>query len=219
MKLSYLSQVSNNKARYTGYAIVLAGALLMFSPFYFMFVFATHTSSEIFSMPPPFWFGSAFLDNMASLMRHIPFWRNLGWSVYVALASTALTLLFCSMGGYAFAMFEFRFKAPLFALVEEARTQGTVSGRYAAIGREIPSSRGRSSAKPVHASGARSAHRARALDHRHICGRGRHQVNRANINFLSRGPRHELPPLHGVPIGVKDQMNDIMARYKAAKVA
>ena len=48
-------KLSNNKARYTGYAIVLAGALLMFSPFYFMFVFATHTSSEIFSMPPPLW--------------------------------------------------------------------------------------------------------------------------------------------------------------------
>jgi multiple sugar transport system permease protein len=31
--------------------------------------------------------------------------------------STALTLLFCSMGGYAFACFEFRFKQPLFAFV------------------------------------------------------------------------------------------------------
>jgi multiple sugar transport system permease protein len=31
--------------------------------------------------------------------------------------STALTLLFCSMGGYAFACFEFRFKNALFAFV------------------------------------------------------------------------------------------------------
>ena len=30
---------------------------------------------------------------------------------------TACTLLFCSMGGYAFAMYEFRFKQPLFAIV------------------------------------------------------------------------------------------------------
>jgi multiple sugar transport system permease protein len=35
----------------------------------------------------------------------------------VALASTALTLLFCSMGGYAFARLEFRGREPLFALV------------------------------------------------------------------------------------------------------
>ena len=51
------------------------------------------------------------------LTSRLPFWRNLGWSFYVALASTALTLLFCSMGGYAFALFDFRFKNLLFGLV------------------------------------------------------------------------------------------------------
>ncbi|WP_296653431.1 carbohydrate ABC transporter permease [Paraburkholderia sp.] len=107
---------SRNRARYIGYAIVLTGAVLMFSPFYFMFVFATHSSSEIFSMPPPLWFGSAFLDNMASLMRHIPFWRNLGWSFYTSVMQTLLTLLVTSMAGYAFAMYEFRFKKTLFAV-------------------------------------------------------------------------------------------------------
>ena len=107
---------SSNRARYLGYAIVSAGAVLMFSPFYFMFVFATHGSSEIFSMPPPLWFGHAFLDNMASLMRRIPFWRNLGWSFYTSLLQTLLTLLVTSMAGYAFAMYEFRFKKTLFAV-------------------------------------------------------------------------------------------------------
>ncbi|RQH06536.1 carbohydrate ABC transporter permease [Paraburkholderia dinghuensis] len=107
---------SRNRARYVGYAIVSAGAVLMFSPFYFMFVFATHSSSEIFSMPPPLWFGNAFLDNMASLMRHIPFWRNLGWSLYTSVLQTLLTLLVTSMAGYAFAMYEFRFKKTLFAV-------------------------------------------------------------------------------------------------------
>jgi multiple sugar transport system permease protein len=107
---------SRNRARYIGYAIVSAGAVLMFSPFYFMFVFATHSSSEIFSMPPPLWFGNAFLDNMASLMRHIPFWRNLGWSFYTSVLQTLLTLLVTSMAGYAFAMYEFRFKKTLFAV-------------------------------------------------------------------------------------------------------
>jgi multiple sugar transport system permease protein len=107
---------SRNRARYVGYAIVMAGAVLMFSPFYFMFVFATHSSSEIFSMPPPLWFGNAFLDNMASLMHHIPFWRNLGWSFYTSVLQTLLTLLVTSMAGYAFAMYEFRFKKTLFAI-------------------------------------------------------------------------------------------------------
>jgi multiple sugar transport system permease protein len=93
------------------------GAVMMLAPFYFMFVFATHTRSEIFSMPPPLWFGEAFLQNLDILRAKIPLWRNLGWSVYVGLMSTALTLLFCAMGGYAFAVYEFRFKRALFGIV------------------------------------------------------------------------------------------------------
>jgi len=104
-------------APWAAYLLVGAGALLMLAPFWFMFVFATQSREEIFSLPPPLWFGDDFLANLKILTERIPFWRNLGWSVYVALASTALTLLFCSMGGYAFACFEFRHKRALFALV------------------------------------------------------------------------------------------------------
>lgn len=104
-------------SRWTAYAIVGAGALVMLAPFWFMFVFATHSRTEIMSLPPPLWFGDSLLDNLRLLGERIPFWRSLGWSLYVAVCSTALTLLFCSMGGYAFAMFEFRFKQTLFALV------------------------------------------------------------------------------------------------------
>lgn len=104
-------------APWAAYLLVGVGALIMLAPFYFMFVFATHSRSEIFSLPPPIWFGSNFLENFAVLTEKIAFWRSMGWSLYVALAATALTLLFCSMGGYAFAMFEFRFKKALFTLV------------------------------------------------------------------------------------------------------
>ncbi|WP_374436657.1 carbohydrate ABC transporter permease [Inhella sp.] len=97
--------------------LVALGAVLMAAPFYVMFVFATQSRAEIFAVPPPLWFGDDLANNFRILTERIPFWRNLGWSLYVALASTALTLLFCSMAGYAFAMFEFRFKRPLFALV------------------------------------------------------------------------------------------------------
>jgi multiple sugar transport system permease protein len=99
------------------YLLVGLGALIMLTPFYFMFVFATHSRTEIFNLPPPLFFGDNFIVNLQILTEKIPFWRSLGWSLYVALASTALTLLFCSMGGYAFAMFEFRLKHPLFLLV------------------------------------------------------------------------------------------------------
>ena len=104
-------------APWAAYVVVGIGALIMLAPFYFMFVFATHSRTEIFSLPPPLFFGDDFFNNLKILTERMPFWRNLGWSLYVALASTFLTLLFCSLGGYAFALFEFKFKNALFGLL------------------------------------------------------------------------------------------------------
>lgn len=108
---------SEQLAPWAAYVLVGIGALIMLAPFYFMFVFATHSRTEIFSLPPPMFFGDSFFDNLKILTDRMPFWRNLGWSLYVAMASTVLTLLFCSMGGYAFALFNFRYKKALFGLV------------------------------------------------------------------------------------------------------
>jgi len=104
-------------SRWIAYAFVAVGALLMLAPFWFMFVFATHSRGEIFNLPPPVWFGDDLAANFKILTERLPFWSNLGWSLYVASMATVLTLLFCSMAGYAFALMEFRFKKPLFALV------------------------------------------------------------------------------------------------------
>lgn len=100
-----------------GLAFLIAGGAVMLAPFYFMFVFSTHERSDIFQLPPPLWFGDYFIENIGILMTKIPFWMNLGWSIYVGFAATALTLLFCSMAGFAFAVYEFRFKQTLFAIV------------------------------------------------------------------------------------------------------
>jgi multiple sugar transport system permease protein len=85
-------------------ALVLAGLALTLAPFYFMFVFASHSRTEIFDLPPPLLFGSEISENLAILTGRIPFWKNLGWSLYVGMASTVLTLLFCSMAGFALVM-------------------------------------------------------------------------------------------------------------------
>ena len=100
------------------YAIVGIGALMMLGPFWFMFVFATHTNREILSLPPPLWFGDAFLDNLRQLLTSLPFfWKNVGWSFYIALIATALNLFFCSLAGFAFALYDFKYRNALFAFV------------------------------------------------------------------------------------------------------
>ena len=111
------SGLSQQRLGPLGFVFLTAGAFIMLAPFYFMFVFSTHERSDIFQLPPPLWFGGFFMENLAILMTKIPFWINLGWSIYVGFAATALTLLFCSMAGFAFAVYEFRFKQTLFAIV------------------------------------------------------------------------------------------------------
>lgn len=59
-------------------------------------------------MPPPMWFGGSFAQNYSSLWVQIPFWRNTWNSVHIALVGTPLSLFFCALGGFAFAMYRFR---------------------------------------------------------------------------------------------------------------
>ena len=105
-------------ALWIGRLAVLAGAVTMLVPFWFMFVFATHSNSEILSMPPPLWFGHSLGDNLRDLLERLPtFWWNLLWSLWVGVATTALNLFFCALGGYAFALLDFAGKERFYAAV------------------------------------------------------------------------------------------------------
>lgn len=99
------------------YLLLALGALLTLAPFFFMFVFATHDRAEIFQIPPPIWFGDDVGRNYASLLERVPFWRSLWNSLYLALMTTATTLFFCSLAGFAFAMYSFRGREFLFGIV------------------------------------------------------------------------------------------------------
>lgn len=103
--------------RLGGYALLVLGGLLTIAPFYFMFVFATHQRSEIFGFPPPLWFGEHFLTNYQILIEKIPFWRAYWNNFYLALMTTITSLFFCSLAGFGFAMYQFRWREQLFAVV------------------------------------------------------------------------------------------------------
>lgn len=103
--------------RLGGYALLVLGGVLTIAPFYFMFVFATHQRSEIFGFPPPIWFGEHFLTNYQILIEKIPFWRAYWNNFYLALMTTVTSLFFCSLAGFGFAMYQFRWREQLFAVV------------------------------------------------------------------------------------------------------
>jgi ABC-type glycerol-3-phosphate transport system permease component len=97
------------------YAVLIVGAVLSVFPFYWMLVLSTHTMQAIIHYPPPFLPGDNLVANYTNMLKVIPFWRNFMNSLLVALATTSLTLVFCSMGGYAFAMYRFPGRNVLFA--------------------------------------------------------------------------------------------------------
>lgn len=104
-----------NKEQLIAYGIVGLGGIIMLAPFYFMFVFSSHSNSGILSIPPPILFGEFLIENFNTLIEALPyFWHNITLSLFVAVVVTALNLLFCSLAGYAFAMFDFKFKNFLF---------------------------------------------------------------------------------------------------------
>lgn len=98
-------------------AVLLLGAFLSAFPFYWMFVLATQNSQEIYSWPPRFLPSDSLVANYQNMLTVIPFWRNFLNSTFVAVTHTALALLFCAMGGYAFAMYRFPGRNWLFALM------------------------------------------------------------------------------------------------------
>lgn len=96
------------------YLPLIFWTIITFYPFWYMIVVATRDIAEIFSFPPPVWFGQALVDNYRILMERLPFWNNVWNSVYIASMSTILTLFFCSLGGYGFAMYNFKGKKTMF---------------------------------------------------------------------------------------------------------
>lgn len=100
------------------YVPLIFWTLVTLFPFWYMLVLATKGRGEIFNYPPPFNlspnFLQGFIDNYNSLLSQIPFWRNLWNSIYIAVMGTVLMAFFSSLGGYGFAMYEFKGKKSMF---------------------------------------------------------------------------------------------------------
>ncbi|MFC4543213.1 carbohydrate ABC transporter permease [Halosolutus amylolyticus] len=103
--------------RFLTYAFILVMAVAMLVPLYWMLVAATLPQDEFLNLTPRFYPGTAFLENFASLQDRTDFVRSIWNSVFIAGVYTVLSVLLCSMAGFAFAKYEFRFKEPIFYLI------------------------------------------------------------------------------------------------------
>ena len=99
------------------YTVLIAGVVITVFPFFWMFILATLSRREIFGFPPAMWFGEYTVENYQNLMGYVPFLRNMWNSFYIAAMATVTALFFCSLGAFGFAMYDFKFKKPLFILM------------------------------------------------------------------------------------------------------
>ncbi|WP_224270910.1 carbohydrate ABC transporter permease [Haloprofundus salinisoli] len=103
--------------KFGSYIFLLVITALVLIPLYWMLVAATIPQSEFFSWPPRLLPGAYFLENFRALQQNVDFVRSIGNSIIIAVTYTILSLILCSMAGFAFAKYEFRFKEPLFYFI------------------------------------------------------------------------------------------------------
>jgi lactose/L-arabinose transport system permease protein len=106
--------------KFLAYVFVLSVTLILVAPLYLMLVAASIPQEQLLSEPVNLLPGTHFMENfrgMQNLVADLNFLRSIWNSVFVAGVYTVLSLLLCSMAGFAFAKYEFRFKEPLFYFI------------------------------------------------------------------------------------------------------
>jgi ABC-type glycerol-3-phosphate transport system permease component len=98
-------------------AALAATLPVMIFPLFWMVSTALKAEREVATWPPTLWPTQASLANFATAWQVAPFGRFFLNSAVIAVVGTALVLLLCSLAGFAFAVYEFPFKGPLFMLV------------------------------------------------------------------------------------------------------
>jgi len=103
--------------KFGSYIFLLTLVALVMIPLYWMVVAATIPQSEFLSWPPRLIPGTEWLANFQALQENVNFVRSMGNSIIISVSYTVLSLLLCSMAGFAFAKYEFKFKEPLFYFI------------------------------------------------------------------------------------------------------
>lgn len=85
--------------------VLVAVSLFFVLPLYWTTVFATRTLSEVFSFPPPVWYGGNILENYANIADGFPPFRPIWNSLVVAVPKTIGLVLVSALAGYGFARY------------------------------------------------------------------------------------------------------------------
>jgi multiple sugar transport system permease protein len=104
-------------ARYSLYAVLAAGLLVVVGPFLWMLLSSFKPEAEIRAVPPSWWPSTWTFGNYSDLFDRLNFPQYFANSAIVAVLVTAGNLLFCSLLGYALAKLDFPGRKALFLAV------------------------------------------------------------------------------------------------------
>ena len=99
------------------HGLMLVLLVMTVFPFFWVAVLGTHDRSEIYSVPPPIWFGDDLANNYVDLMKLMPFWQILLNSLSVSILGTIGAVLCCSLCAFGFAVYDFRGKNFVFGVM------------------------------------------------------------------------------------------------------
>ena len=97
--------------------MLVLGVIVSLFPFYWLFVMATGTESDIYAYPPRLLPGGHFLDNLRTVQDAVSLPLAFLNTTIVAVLTTGLTLFFASLAGFTFARFQFPGRTILFVLL------------------------------------------------------------------------------------------------------
>lgn len=116
-----MDQKSSSLGRFSSktilYLILMVFVFIFGFPFYYMFVLSTVPGTEVYRNPPHIFFKSSFFTNISALFDDIPFAINFFNSFGIATLATVTVIFFCTMGGFALAKYDFKWKKPIFVLM------------------------------------------------------------------------------------------------------
>ncbi|MHB8071633.1 MAG: carbohydrate ABC transporter permease [Candidatus Cryosericum sp.] len=91
--------------------------ILVVFPFYWMIVTSLQPQDAVFSVPPQIWPKHLTFQNYIDAWNAAPWLRYFGNTLFVAVASTLISLATSSLAAFAFACIDFKGKEALFSLV------------------------------------------------------------------------------------------------------
>jgi len=99
------------------YGILIAVSAFMMLPFVWMLSTSLKPADEIFGFPPKLISLRSSFESYIFLIQNYAIFRILLNTFFIAASSTALQLIFCSLGGYGFAKFRFPGQGALFSFL------------------------------------------------------------------------------------------------------